>query len=625
MPDPQSDAQYLLNSGMIQQLVEAGKLPPEFMADVQTVAEGSSPGPTDAEIEKQYSNKQTSDFISDTQSKYLGPFKAEQESRNARIKEYEAGESKRLAIEALQAIAEQNKKREELNQPLKPTPKELLTKAGFDIPEKHEGGEVEAQVDKQAATKPGLTMEDELMVLAHYDDMAAEARKQGKMPPSVPGIDELRKKYTDMAGIGDQGGPSASASPLPPKDFGGILGKTGQPALDNYLDKATNQMNMISDLADEKAETIRESQTKVEQAETDTLNRSQAIEDRYASALSALETTIADRATDNIDPERYWKNKSSFGKVAAIVSMGLGAYQASRYGGTNGALEQIDKEIQRDIEAQKYSQQDKDRKVQGQQYLLNAYTQALQNERAAAAATEETLWGAVKRQTELMTAQMGSVEAQTKLAELYAGIEQKQVEARTKATQELRRQAIEEVGQGEEEADQKLLEIISQEPDKEARKDYKSRYVQGYLLDNGALATTAEDATRLKKEVIPVYGQIASGTEELINMFSSDKPGEDYLEKRKRAQFLTQELIGNLRLPILGPGTIQEHERSIMESLIEDPTKITNLAFRNRAKAALETIKRRMAARYVGELNAAGIKAGKTPESVKSYLKPLPQ
>lgn len=622
MPDPQSDAQYLLNSGMIQQLVEAGKLPPEFMADVQMIAADNSTGPTDAEIEKQYSNKKTSDFIADTQSKYLAPFKAEQESWNARQKQYETEESKRIAIQALQAIADQNKKREELNQPLKPTPKEMLIKAGIEIPEDKKS---EQPQEKQPPVKSALSMEDELMALAHYDDMAIEARKQGKMPPSVPGIEELRQKYTNMAGMGESSGPSAEASPLPPKEFGGVLGRTGQPALDNYLEKATDQMNLISDLADQKAQTILDSQAKVEQAETASLGRSQAIEDRYASALSTLESAVADRATDNIDPERYWKNKSSFGKVAAIVSMGLGAYQASRYGGTNTALEQIDKEIQRDIEAQKYSQQDKDRKVQGQQYLLNAYTQALQNERAAAAATEETLWGAVKRQTELMTAQTGSLQAQTKLAELYQGIEQKQIEARTKATQELRRQAIEEVGQGEEEADQKLLEIISQEPDKEARKDYKSRYVQGYLLDNGALATTAEDATRLKKEVIPVYGQIASGTEELINMFSSDKPGEDYLEKRKRAQFLTQELIGNLRLPILGPGTIQEHERSIMESLIEDPTKITNLAFRNRAKAALETIKRRMTARYVGELNAAGIRAEKTPESVKSYLKPLPQ
>lgn len=58
-------------------------------------------------------------------------------------------------------------------------------------------------------------------------------------------------------------------------------------------------------------------------------------------------------ASKDIDPDRYWNNKSTPSKIAAIIASALAGWVAGVRGGPNQAIAQINTEIARDVDAQK--------------------------------------------------------------------------------------------------------------------------------------------------------------------------------------------------------------------------------------------------------------------------------
>jgi hypothetical protein len=62
---------------------------------------------------------------------------------------------------------------------------------------------------------------------------------------------------------------------------------------------------------------------------------------------------LATEAQAKIDPEAHWKEKGSLAKVMAGIAIGLGQFGAMMRGGPNSALQIIQSEIDRNIDAQK--------------------------------------------------------------------------------------------------------------------------------------------------------------------------------------------------------------------------------------------------------------------------------
>lgn len=83
----------------------------------------------------------------------------------------------------------------------------------------------------------------------------------------------------------------------------------------------------------------------------------EAKREEFLGKVDALQNEIkgevARLATIKEDPDRLWNSKSDAQKVGAFIAIGLGGFLRSHNGGRNVALDQINHEVERDIQAQR--------------------------------------------------------------------------------------------------------------------------------------------------------------------------------------------------------------------------------------------------------------------------------
>lgn len=75
--------------------------------------------------------------------------------------------------------------------------------------------------------------------------------------------------------------------------------------------------------------------------------------------LDDIRRRVADAEKTEIDPDQFWKEKGSWGRLLGAIAMGAGAWASTVGGGPNTAKQIIDGEIARNIEAQKAAKQSK--------------------------------------------------------------------------------------------------------------------------------------------------------------------------------------------------------------------------------------------------------------------------
>lgn len=113
------------------------------------------------------------------------------------------------------------------------------------------------------------------------------------------------------------------------------------------MQQASTEMGKIeSDAAAEK-----EVAAQVRQEEIETMNQ------KYTATRTALETEAQNIAHDiknfKIDPNRYWNESGTGGKIANVIGLMLGGLGSGLTKGPNLAAEYINRQIDRDIDAQK--------------------------------------------------------------------------------------------------------------------------------------------------------------------------------------------------------------------------------------------------------------------------------
>jgi hypothetical protein len=96
------------------------------------------------------------------------------------------------------------------------------------------------------------------------------------------------------------------------------------------------------------AEIAREATKGKLQAEQEHNQRMQILADNHQRAMDAARTAYD---ASEVDPDRYWQDKGTAGRILAALAVGLGAMGASR-GGRNYAMDIIQGEINKDIAAQ---------------------------------------------------------------------------------------------------------------------------------------------------------------------------------------------------------------------------------------------------------------------------------
>lgn len=119
----------------------------------------------------------------------------------------------------------------------------------------------------------------------------------------------------------------------------------------------------------------------------------------------------------------------------------------------------------------------------------------------------------------------------------------------------------------------------------------KSNYLQlgtTKMPISGRLGNEAE-AIKYKDEYIPAFNQTNAAFEKLLALGQKRADGW-YMSSEDKDQALSyiKTLQGNIREDILGPGTVQESERVILDNIVKDPTKAFTL---NGAAANMEILR----------------------------------
>lgn len=296
-------------------------------------------------------------------------------------------------------------------------------------------------------------------------------------------------------------------------------------------------------------------------------------------------------ATGKINPNQYWDNMDTASRVQTTIGIllsGLGAGLSRT--NQNLALEMINKNIDRDIAAQKDN-------LGKKESLLSQYQRELGDSAAAEAAAKSHLLAVTQGQIAALSAKLGDPmiagQAMQKIAALKA--QQSQLDgkvAQGRAVQDLLAQANK---------DPKLLPqtIDAIEAVDPARaKDLRMRLVPGV-----GLAPTHEGAKAVT-DMRTVNQQINNGIQRLREI--SKMTGKSLSPSiRAEVETIRNTMIGALRLPITGPGAMNEGERKLLERLVPGVADIFSLDSVNRTR--LDTLEKRMNDGYASALKANGL------------------
>lgn len=135
-----------------------------------------------------------------------------------------------------------------------------------------------------------------------------------------------------------------------------------------------------------------------------------------------------------IDPDRFWNNKTTDEKVMANIGLALGAFAAGFKGGRNHALDMLNSQIDRDIDAQKKNWEIS---ASGADAKKSAFSMAMQqtgDARAAEAIARAGIADAVKYKVEAMAAKAKGTEAQNNARTLMAALDMQKAKFLDQAT-----------------------------------------------------------------------------------------------------------------------------------------------------------------------------------------------
>lgn len=134
-----------------------------------------------------------------------------------------------------------------------------------------------------------------------------------------------------------------------------------------------------------------------------------------------------------IDPERFWNNKSTEDKVFSTIGLMLGALAGGK-SGRNQALEMLNHQIDRDIDAQKKNWEIMSTKEGAAKNAFGMAMQQVGDIRAAEAITRAGISDALKYKVEALAAKAKGTEAQNNARTLLAALDMQKAKFIDQAT-----------------------------------------------------------------------------------------------------------------------------------------------------------------------------------------------
>jgi hypothetical protein len=320
-------------------------------------------------------------------------------------------------------------------------------------------------------------------------------------------------------------------------------------------------------------------QQKIAQQFTETFNSRMADLDDISKQLNSQEFTNA-----KIDNNRLWNDASTGQKILAGLSIALGGYGGALSGkGDNKALDIINKAIDRDIESQKFNIQQKTANLKDRANMTSNMLSTLRQKYGDDLQAESALRAIQIQQTQLKLQQFASRTESKTVQEnakyVNAGLErEKQVALQSLKAQSALQAKISNLSAGE---------TLSAAEEAMLPKEMREAYIsQRERTVNGFIGQTKDKESASEMQKVVASSQPAIDAVRQLQEFT--KNGMNWSpEKRAQAATQLQLVVGKLREPLLGPGTMQQEEYKRLLSAVGNPDELMSYGKAQRARLNL--------------------------------------
>lgn len=164
--------------------------------------------------------------------------------------------------------------------------------------------------------------------------------------------------------------------------------------------------------------------------------------------ISDVNQRVDEYATKTVDPNHWWSNQSTAGKIGATLAVALGGFGAAMTGRNNDALSQINRYVDNDIHAQEADIANKRAAAEGKRGVLHDMMQAGQSREAAVSAARLAALQNVKMQAEAMAAKYDPKFERLGTQKVLTSIDQEQNKERTNLNFTLKHEADQKAAAG---------------------------------------------------------------------------------------------------------------------------------------------------------------------------------
>ena len=264
-----------------------------------------------------------------------------------------------------------------------------------------------------------------------------------------------------------------------------------------------------------------------------------------------------------IDPNRFYKNQSTFNKIVSLVGLAAGAYGASKYGTPNVFIKRLDDAVKKDIEAQKLGQTEEGKKLAAANFKVAVLARRL------ARSTKE-------------------IDKRNTLEKLSLSYQKKGEKAAKKLAQKDYNQLLLEAVNTRGLTDKELSIISVNLPKMKIEQSViKGRDGLNYYVKGGV------SRANKVKEYVANAQQTIDGLNDLIGYVDKvsfleqgtfNPFGALFSQDRAEAESLRDRLVGNLRIEFFGPGVMTDQEREQAKKILGDPNRLFTTDEREIAK-----------------------------------------
>lgn len=275
-----------------------------------------------------------------------------------------------------------------------------------------------------------------------------------------------------------------------------------------------------------------------------------------------------------VDPDRYWNNMSTLQKIMGSLAVATG-----RASGDKNAGNVIANAIERDIEAQKIAIGQKQKGVDGRINSYERFKDKFKDDEMAQLASMDTGLKVAQLKIQQIAAKTGSMDTQGKLMGVMGELEQKRAAIRMQIGEKLAGM----YGGGD---------LNPEAMDKDKRERWVPGFGPAYSKEDATTMKVAIGKAKMAKDTINEILQIAE-------MGSMQKLSP---ELAGRAQILATQVKAAIRDDVVGPGTLSETDKALLDATAADPSKIFALgaALKGKYKAISEGVDRGLAAKAYG-------------------------